>query len=121
MSLQRLARELDETARQTAGMVDGVTQALEVLADTTITPEAARREAARMIIAALQGQDRIEQRCHNMALAVRQFALLPPDNATGNFTKVVQRVPVRIRLEGAPDTVSLRPGMSVELSVDTRK
>ena len=79
MSLQRLARELDETARQTAGMVEGVTQALEVLADTALTPEAARREATRMIVAALQGQDRIEQRCHNMALAVRQFALLPPN------------------------------------------
>lgn len=88
MSLQRLARELDETARQTAGMVDGVTQALEVLSDTTLTPEAARREAARMIIAALQGQDRIEQRCHNMALAVRQFALLPPDAPTSVYDEI---------------------------------
>ena len=50
-----------------------------------------------------------------------RFALLPPDNATGNFTKVVQRVPVRIKLEGIPDGVALRPGMSVELTVDTRK
>jgi membrane fusion protein (multidrug efflux system) len=48
-----------------------------------------------------------------------RFALLPPDNATGNFTKVVQRVPVRIKLEGAPE--GLRPGLSVELTVDTRK
>lgn len=78
MSLQRLARELDETARQTAGMVEGVTQALELLADKSIPAEEARREAARMIVNALQGQDRIEQRCQNMALAVRQFALLPP-------------------------------------------
>jgi hypothetical protein len=79
MSLQRLARELDETARQTAGMVEGVTQALELLADKSISADEARREAARIIINALQGQDRIEQRCQNMALAVRQFALLPPD------------------------------------------
>jgi membrane fusion protein, multidrug efflux system len=49
------------------------------------------------------------------------FSLLPPDNATGNFTKIVQRLPVRIRIpadiarEGA-----LKPGMSVEVSVDTR-
>jgi membrane fusion protein (multidrug efflux system) len=50
-----------------------------------------------------------------------RFALLPPDNATGNFTKVVQRVPVRIHLAGVPDSVVLKPGMSVELSVDTRK
>lgn len=50
-----------------------------------------------------------------------RFSLLPPDNATGNFTKVVQRVPVRIRLHDVPPNVALRPGMSVDLSVDTRK
>jgi membrane fusion protein (multidrug efflux system) len=50
-----------------------------------------------------------------------QFALLPPENATGNFTKIVQRVPVRIRLETGPDTRSvLLPGMSVTVDVDTR-
>jgi membrane fusion protein (multidrug efflux system) len=43
-----------------------------------------------------------------------KFALLPPDNATGNFTKVVQRVPVRIRITKALDAERpLRPGMSV--------
>jgi membrane fusion protein, multidrug efflux system len=50
-----------------------------------------------------------------------RFALLPPDNASGNFTKVVQRVPVRVRLTGAPAGVTLRPGMSAELSIDTRR
>lgn len=51
-----------------------------------------------------------------------KFTLLPPDNATGNFTKVVQRVPVRIKLkQAAPAGLSLLPGMSVELTVDTRK
>jgi membrane fusion protein, multidrug efflux system len=50
-----------------------------------------------------------------------RFALLPPDNASGNFTKVVQRVPVRIRIDGAPQALALRPGMSVELTVNTRK
>lgn len=59
-------------------MVEGVTQALELLADKTLAADEARREAVRIIINALQGQDRIEQRCQNMALAVRQFALLPP-------------------------------------------
>lgn len=78
MSLQKLARELDETARQSAAMVEGVMLALEVLADRTVAPEVARKNAAAMIVSALQGQDRIEQRCQNMALAVRQFALLPP-------------------------------------------
>jgi membrane fusion protein (multidrug efflux system) len=50
-----------------------------------------------------------------------RFSLLPPDNATGNFTKVVQRVPVRVRLADLPEGVVLRPGMSVDLTVDTRK
>ncbi|HVU03293.1 MAG TPA: HlyD family secretion protein [Polyangiaceae bacterium] len=49
-----------------------------------------------------------------------RFSLLPPDNATGNFTKVVQRVPVRIKVHDVPAGVSLRPGMSVDLTVDTR-
>lgn len=50
-----------------------------------------------------------------------QFALLPPENATGNFTKVVQRVPVRIRvLAGREARKVLVPGMSVEVTVDTR-
>ncbi len=50
-----------------------------------------------------------------------KFTLLPPDNATGNFTKVVQRLPVRVRLHELPAGVALRPGMSVDLTVDTRK
>ena len=50
-----------------------------------------------------------------------RFSLLPPENATGNFTKVVQRVPVRIQLDSLPQDRPLRPGMSVEVTVDTRK
>ncbi|WDD95213.1 HlyD family secretion protein [Burkholderia sp. FERM BP-3421] len=50
-----------------------------------------------------------------------QFALLPPENATGNFTKIVQRVPVRIRLDtGAATRAVLVPGLSVTVDVDTR-
>jgi membrane fusion protein, multidrug efflux system len=49
-----------------------------------------------------------------------KFTLLPPDNATGNFTKVVQRIPLRVRLHGVPAGIALRPGMSVDLTVDTR-
>lgn len=50
-----------------------------------------------------------------------KFSLLPPDNATGNFTKVVQRVPVRIRLAGAVNTDQpLRPGMSVVATIKTK-
>jgi membrane fusion protein (multidrug efflux system) len=49
-----------------------------------------------------------------------QFALLPPENATGNFTKVVQRVPVRIKLADDRLLPRLRPGLSVEATVETR-
>ena len=48
------------------------------------------------------------------------FALLPPENATGNFTKIVQRVPVRIRLDADARLSQLRPGLSVTASIDTR-
>jgi membrane fusion protein (multidrug efflux system) len=51
----------------------------------------------------------------------QEFALLPPDNATGNFTKVVQRIPVKIVLDQAsPLSVVLRPGMSVYPTIDTK-
>ncbi len=46
-----------------------------------------------------------------------QFSLLPPENATGNFTKVVQRVPVRVRLTDKFPAAPLRPGMSAEVSI----
>lgn len=50
-----------------------------------------------------------------------QFSVLPPQNATGNFTKIVQRVPVRIAIDAAPAVRRLLvPGMSVEATVDTR-
>jgi membrane fusion protein (multidrug efflux system) len=49
-----------------------------------------------------------------------EFALLPPDNATGNFTKIVQRVPVKIVLDDHSLTGLLRPGMSAEPTVDTK-
>lgn len=50
-----------------------------------------------------------------------KFSLLPPDNATGNFVKVVQRVPVRIKLEGDAAPIQLlRPGMSVDVVVYTK-
>jgi membrane fusion protein (multidrug efflux system) len=50
-----------------------------------------------------------------------QFSVLPAENATGNFTKIVQRVPVRIRLDGEGARLGrLRPGLSVTASIDTR-
>jgi len=50
-----------------------------------------------------------------------QFALLPPDNATGNFTKVVQRIPVKIALDDASLASTLRPGLSVIATLRTRR
>jgi membrane fusion protein (multidrug efflux system) len=51
----------------------------------------------------------------------QEFALLPPDNATGNFTKVVQRIPVKITIDAdSAASGDLRPGMSVQPSIDTK-
>jgi membrane fusion protein (multidrug efflux system) len=48
-----------------------------------------------------------------------RFSLLPPDNASGNFTKVVQRIPVLIRIDEKPADITLRPGMSSYVTVVT--
>jgi membrane fusion protein (multidrug efflux system) len=51
----------------------------------------------------------------------QEFALLPPDNATGNFTKVVQRIPVKIALDrNSEPSIELRPGMSVIPTIETK-
>lgn len=47
------------------------------------------------------------------------FALLPSDNATGNFTKIVQRFPVRIQIDADNEVLPILPGMSVTTTVDT--
>ncbi|HEY6783749.1 MAG TPA: HlyD family secretion protein, partial [Gemmatimonadales bacterium] len=49
-----------------------------------------------------------------------RFSLLPPDNATGNFTKVVQRLPVRVRPDKIDPAHPLRPGMSVVVTIQTK-
>jgi membrane fusion protein (multidrug efflux system) len=46
--------------------------------------------------------------------------MLPPENATGNFTKIVQRVPVKIALDPLPAGLRLVPGMSVDAEIDVR-
>ncbi|MGK9173452.1 HlyD family secretion protein [Yokenella regensburgei] len=51
-----------------------------------------------------------------------EFSAITPDNATGNFVKIAQRIPVRIEVEGkAEDIARLRPGMSVQVNIDTRE
>ena len=65
---------------------------------------------------------KIEGRVQSIAPASGSvFSLLPPDNATGNFTKIVQRLPVRVAVPAAlADQSLLRPGMSVVVSVNTK-
>ncbi len=64
----------------------------------------------------------IEGSVYNFSPATgARFSLLPPDNATGNFVKVVQRVPVKIKINGNKETLDkLRAGMSVNVSVSTK-
>ena len=49
-----------------------------------------------------------------------KLSLLPPENATGNFVKVVQRIPVKIVLDNVPDGVTFRPGMNVDATIFTK-
>jgi membrane fusion protein (multidrug efflux system) len=54
------------------------------------------------------------------AAAASQFSLIPPDTATGNFTKVVQRLPVKIWIDEIPSDLYLYPGLSTEVSIHIR-
>lgn len=65
---------------------------------------------------------KVEGTVYNFSPATgAKFSLLPPDNATGNFVKVVQRIPVKIKVTGTPEELAkLRPGMSVDVSVITK-
>lgn len=74
MSLAKLAIELEETARQTAEMVDRVNDGLAVLMDDSVGCKIAREKAIQKIIIGLQMQDRVQQRCDNMADAARRMA-----------------------------------------------
>lgn len=51
-----------------------------------------------------------------------EFSAITPDNATGNFVKIAQRIPVRIEVLGKPEeSALLRHGMSVQVNIDTRE
>jgi len=116
MSLDKLARELDETARQTGAMVDGIAEALAILADARIEAEEARRRASALIIAAIQGQDRIEQRSQNMALAVRQFALLPANAPAARYEEIWANLTLdELRLPALSGIAATAPHGEVEL------
>jgi membrane fusion protein (multidrug efflux system) len=49
-----------------------------------------------------------------------KLSLLPPENATGNFVKIVQRIPVKIVLDRVPSGVTFRPGMNVDATIFTK-
>lgn len=116
MSLQKLARELDETARQSTAMLEGITAALEVLSETQASDDAAVRQAMRLIITALQGQDRIEQRCRNMALATRQFSLLPPTAPESVYDEIWQSLTLdELRIPALSGTAANQNHGDVEL------
>lgn len=77
-------------------------------------------QAASVTVDAL-GDQRFTGKVEQVSPATgSEFSILPPQNATGNFTKIAQRLPVRIVLDaGQPDLARLRPGMSVQAEVDT--
>jgi membrane fusion protein (multidrug efflux system) len=77
-------------------------------------------QPATITVDAMKGQT-LDGRVESFAPATgAQFALIPPNNATGNFTKIVQRVPVRISVNAGPEARRvLLPGLSAEVAVDT--
>jgi membrane fusion protein, multidrug efflux system len=79
--------------------------------------------AGQTVEIAVDGFPGVRLRAHVDSVAPAsglEFALLPPDNATGNFTKIVQRIPVKIALDDAALAGLLRSGMSVEPVIDTK-
>ena len=88
MPLQRLVVELDGVKQQTADLVDAVGAALALLTDRKMSDENACRDALALIGSALKGQEDLEFLCHNMALAVRQFALLPRNTPPSVYDEV---------------------------------
>lgn len=79
MSLDKLAVELEETARQTAEMIDKINDSLGVLMDNSRDSEEARNTAIQQMLIALQAQDRIQQRSDNIAKAARLMAKVIDD------------------------------------------
>jgi membrane fusion protein (multidrug efflux system) len=77
-------------------------------------------QAAKIDVDAFPGRE-LAGRVDSLAAGTgASFSLLPPDNATGNFVKVVQRVPVRITLVNPPADLVLRTGLSANVTVDVR-
>ena len=76
MPFDRLAVEIDETARQMAELVAGISGVLDILSDPDTGDAKARQMAATKILLALQAEDRIAQRCRDLAAFVREMAAM---------------------------------------------
>ena len=64
---------------------------------------------------------KIQGRVDSMAgVTGTRMSLLPPENASGNFVKVVQRIPVRIVFDRIPERLVLRPGMNADVTIYTK-
>ena len=88
MSFERLARELEETARQSGEMMDDITSALGVLGRIDPKERDKSHAAQKQIAMALQAQDRIEQRCRNLASAVRALIEADPNINHARFDEI---------------------------------
>jgi hypothetical protein len=82
--------------QQTADFVDDVGAALAILTDPKMSDEKARRNALTLISSALKGQENLEFLCQNMALAVRQFALLPRNTPPSVYDEILGKSCVRL-------------------------
>jgi hypothetical protein len=88
MTLQRLAVELDSVRARTSDLVEDVMAVLARLSDRKLPDEAARREAITLIGSALRGPDNLEHLCQSLALAVRQYALLPANTPVAVYDEI---------------------------------
>jgi len=118
-------RSINVGQQLSAGQAVGqlVTDARWVTANYKETQVAAIREGqpATIHVDAFSGED-LRGTVESISSGTgSRFTLLPPDNASGNFTKIVQRVSVRIKLTGVPNNLALRTGMNVDATVDTRE
>ena len=78
-------------------------------------------QTAQIVSDVLPGRNIVGQVLSLSPATGATFSIIPPENATGNFTKIVQRVPVRIAIAGADASLGLlRPGLSATVTVDTR-
>lgn len=116
------------SVRQGAYVTNG-TQLMALVPDTlwvlanfkeTQMPRIRIGQPARFSVDALGGE-KLHGRVQEISPATgSEFSVLPPDNATGNFVKIAQRIPVKIAIDrGQPAAARLRPGMSVVVSVET--